>query len=104
MGLKLTLKTQASYVRAVSGLFITKDHPSGLTSKDIKIIAKLMEHSKSGIVTFAARKRTMEELGLKQQNFYNAMTILKGKGVLVDEELHRIFTSDTLTVNYAPNS
>ena len=104
MGLKLTLKSPASYVRAVSGLFITKDHPSGLTSKDIKIIAKLMEHSKSGIVTFAARKKTMEELELKQQNFYNAMTILKGKGVLVDEELHRIFTSDMLTVNYAPNS
>ena len=104
MGLKLTLKSPVSYVRAVSGLFITKEHPSGLTSKDIKIIAKLIEHSKSGIVTFAARKKTMEELGLKQQNFYNAMTILKGKGVLVDEELHRIFTSDMLTVNYAPNS
>jgi len=104
MGLKLTLQSPVSYVRAVSGLFITKDHPSGLTTKEIRIIAKLMQHSKSGIVTFSARKKTMDELGLKTQNFYNAMTMLKSKGVMINEELHRIFTSPSLTVNYAPNS
>ena len=104
MGLKLTLQSPVAYVRAVSGLFITKDHPSGLTGKEVRIIAKLMEHSTKGVVTFAARKKTMEELGLKTQNFYNAMTILKGKGVLIDEEMHKIFTSTSLTVNYALSS
>lgn len=104
MGLKLTLQSPVAYVRAVSGLFITKNHPSGLTGKEIKIIAKLMEHSTSGVLTFAARKKTMDELGLKQQNFYNAMTILKSKGVLVDEELHRIFTSTSLNINYASSN
>lgn len=101
MGLKLTLKSPVAYVRAVSGLFITKNHPSGLTSKEIKIISKLMEYSTSGVVTFAARKKTMEDLTMKRQAFYNAMTILKAKNVLVDEELHRIFTSNMLTINYA---
>ncbi len=101
MGLKLTVQSPVAYVRAVSGLFITKNHPSGLTGKEIKIVAKLMEHSPSGIVTFAARKRTMDELELKEQNFYNVMTILKKKGVIVGEELHRIFRTDQLSVNYA---
>jgi hypothetical protein len=104
MGLKLTLQSPVAYVRAVSGLFITKDHPSGLTSKEVRIIAKLMEHSTKGVITFAARKKTMEELGFKRQNFYNAMTVLKSKGVMVDEEMHRIFTSHILTINYANNS
>jgi len=104
MGLKLTLKNPVSYIRAVSGLFITKESPSGLTSKDIRIIAKLMEYSTSGVITFSARKRTMDDLGLKNQNFYNAMTTLKNKGVVVNEELHRIFTSKNLTINYASDS
>ena len=104
MGLKLTVKNPAAYVKAASGLFITKSHPSGLTNKEIRIIAKLIEHASSGVLTFAARKKTMDELVMKRQAFYNAMTILKAKGVLVDEELHRIFTSDSLTIKNASNS
>jgi len=101
MGLKLTIKSPVGYVRAVSGLFITKANPSGLTAKEIEIVAKLMEYSSSGIITFPARKKTMDDLELKTQNFYNAMTVLKKKGVVVNEELHRIFTSKNLTVHYA---
>ena len=104
MGLKLTVQSPVAYVRAVSGLFITKNNPSGLTSKEIRIIAKLMQHSSSGVVTFATRKRVMDELEIKQQHFYNSMTTLKSKGVLVNEELHRIFTSDSLTINHALDS
>ena len=104
MGLKLTVHNSVAYVRAVSGLFITKSHPSGLTNKEVRIIAKLIEHSSSGVLTFAARKKTMDELVMKRQAFYNAMTILKAKGVLVNEELHRIFTSDSLTIKNASNS
>jgi len=104
MALKLTLKSSAGYVRAVSGLFITKNHPSGLTPREIDIIAKLIEHSSSGVVTFAARKKTMEQLDLKPQNFYNAMVILKEKGVMIEQELHRTFTTNAITIKYASNS
>ncbi len=104
MGLKLTLQSPVGYIRAVSGLFITKVHPSGLTPREIDIIAKLMQHSVSGIVTFAARKKTMSELDLKPQNFYNAMVILKEKGVMINKELHRTFTTNTITIRYAGNS
>ena len=104
MGLKLTIKSPAGYVRAVSGLFITKEYPSGLTIREMQIIASLINHSKSGVLTFASRKKTMDELEIKSQHFYNAMVVLKRKGVLVEDELHRIFTSSNLTINYASDS
>ncbi len=104
MGLKLTLQSPVGYIRAVSGLFITKKYPSGLTPREIDIVAKLMEHSSAGTVTFAARKKTMTELEMKPQNFYNAMVILKEKGVMIEQELHRTFTTNAITIKYAGNS
>lgn len=100
MNLKLNLNSPEAYVRAVSGLFISKKHPLGLTQKEIKLISKLIEHSPSGVVTFSARKKTMDEFALKPQNLYNTMTILRSKGVFVEDELHKVFTSSSLTVSY----
>ena len=104
MGLKLTISNPLAYVKAVSGLFVTKKRHAGLTSKEMAILAKLMEHTNSGIITMDARKAVIKELGLKPQNFYNAMVDLKGKQAVSGDELHAIFTSDTITIRNAINN
>ena len=104
MGLKLTISNPLAYVKAVSGLFVTKKRHAGLTSKEMTILAKLMEHTSSGLITMTARKATIKDLGLKPQNFYNAMVDLKGKQAIVGDELHSIFTSDTITIRNAINN
>jgi len=101
MGLTLTIKSSREYAKAISGLFISKKNPSGLTSKEIEIVAKLMEHCKQGIITSSARQASMEELKMKKQNFYNAMSVLKGKQVITGEELNKVFTTDTIRINNA---
>jgi hypothetical protein len=101
MALKLKVNTSDAYVRAVSGIFITKKNPSGLTPKEIELISKLMEHSVKGVITSKTRTVVTEAMGWKKQNFYNMVVILKTKGVLVDEELHRIFTSGSINLQYA---
>ena len=103
MGLKLTISNPLAYVKAVSGLFVTKKRHAGLTSKEMTILAKLMEHTSSGMITMKARKKVIKELGLKPQNFYNAMVDLKAKQAISGDELHSIFTSDTITIRNAIN-
>lgn len=104
MSLRLEVGKAKSYVRAVSGLFINARTPSGLTSKEIEIIALLMEHSKSGIITQNTRKKVMEVMGMKRQSLYNMMTILKSKNVMNDGELNRLFTVGEVNVKYATDS
>ena len=82
MGLKLKVNSSLDYVRAVSGLFINGKSPSGITSNEIILIAKLIEHSNSGLITFSVRKKVMTDLDIKNQNFYNAMVILRKKGII----------------------
>ena len=103
MGLKLTISNPLAYVKAVSGLFVTKKRHAGLTSKEMIVIAKLMEHTDSGMITKEARKTTMKELGLKHQNFYNTMVDLKEKQAISGNELHSVFTSSTITIRNAIN-
>jgi hypothetical protein len=103
MGLKLTISNPLAYVKAVSGLFVTKKRHAGLTSKEMQVIAKLIEHSEAGVITMSTRKKAIKELALKPQNFYNAMVDLKAKQAISGDELHAIFTSDTITIRNAIN-
>jgi hypothetical protein len=104
MGLKLKVTTSEGYVRAVSGLFITKGNPSGLTKREVEMVAKLMKHSVKGVITSKTRDKVTDEMGWKKQNFYNMVVILKAKGVLIDEELNRIFTAGAINLEYAAKS
>ena len=101
MGLKLTLRSPRDYVVAISGLFVNKRHPQGLTLKEIDVVASLITHSKQGIITTSARKKVMEELKLEPQNFYNTMSSLKSKQAIDGEELHKLFTVESIHLIHA---
>jgi hypothetical protein len=104
MQLNLKVNHPKKYVRAVSGLFINAKAPSGLTSREIDMISLLVEHSKSGVITQKTREVAMEKMEMKRQSFYNMMATLKGKGVLEDGELNRLFTASAIKINYATDS
>ena len=103
MGLKLNLSSPRAYVQAVSGLFISPNHPNGLTSKEMNVLSCLIEYSTHGIVTQEAREKSIDKLKFTKQNFYNAMSTLKSKQAIKGESLHSIFTSDNLMLSYANN-
>ena len=104
MQLNLKVNHPKKYVQAVSGLFINARSPSGLTSREIDMIALLIEHSTSGLITHDTRKIVMEKMGTKRQRFYNMMATLKGKGIVSNGELHRLFTASVIKLNYASDS
>jgi hypothetical protein len=68
------------------------------------MVSLLIRYSKSGIITQKTRENVMSELKMDRQSFYNKMTTLKGKGVLADGELNRLFTASKVKIDYAPNS
>ncbi len=100
----MTIATPRAYVQAVSGLYLTRKKYAGLTSKQKDIIAKLIEHSDNGVITVTTRREVMKQLGLKPQNFYNAMVDLKSKQAIIGNELHKIFTSNMITIKNAYNT
>jgi len=99
--MKLQIKNPDTYVKAVSGLFITSKTPTGLTPTEIKIISRIMEYSGGEDITFSVRRKIMDEFGFKRQTFYNMVVVLKRKGAIVDNRLHKIFSSGKLLINYA---
>lgn len=103
MGLKLNVAAPRAYVQAVSGLFISKENPNGLTSKEMDVLSCLMEFSFHGMVTKDARVKAMEKLKFKNQNFYNAMSSLRDKKAVNGEKLHPVFVQTSLQVSYANN-
>ena len=104
MGLKLTINSPRAYVTAVSGLFISPKHPMGLTIKEQDIIAAIMDHSPEGFISEKVRAKVMEDLDFTRQNFYNTMTKLRAKKAISRDELHKIFTTKSITINHAVGS
>lgn len=101
--LKLNLKKPKEYVQAVSGLFHSVKH-GGLTSKEIEILARLLDKCPDGVISKRAREGVANELGMKIQNFYNTMSSLKKKRAISGDELHMLFTVRSIKLNYANSS
>ena len=98
MKLRLELSNPSSYVRAVSGLLISKDSPNGLTPKEIKMIALIMKYSEYGEITSEVREKIAEDMSLKKQALYNAMATLRSKGAISENSLSKLFTSESITI------
>ncbi len=93
-------KTWGSFVRAVSGLFITKDNPNGLTPKECTVVACFLHYTPSGsIVTKQVKVSVANDLNLGLQVATNYVTKFRKKGVITtDLKLHPVFYKDKIII------
>lgn len=102
--MKLRVDNTLEYVTAISGLFISKDNPGGLTKQEIKIFSLLIEEMRKEQETKLStntRKILAKKLNYSFQVMTNYITKFKNKRLLnKDKSLHPIFTANTLTIFY----
>lgn len=85
-------QTLGGFVRSLSGLFMTKNNPHGLSPKECAMIAALLARLKEDEeVTRDIKIAVANELNQTIQITTNYLNIFKKKGVLKDNKLHPIF-------------
>jgi len=82
------------YIRCVSGLFVTKEHPHGITPIEMQVLATLVLILKTNNKEEIDKEVQLEladkhNMGL--QVVLNYLGRLKKKGVIKDKKLHHIF-------------
>lgn len=94
--------TLGGFVRSLSGIFITKENPQGLTRKECTVIAILlnvMEGNKE--LTKEAKIEVSNQLNQSVQVTTNYLNKFRAKGVMVGNKMHPIFYMDKITIEYA---
>ena len=98
----LTVSKAIDFVTAVSGVFITPDNPSGLTSRERQVVSVLLEIIDGGTINpriqKALWKQFKEAVNLRTQSMSNMMRVLKEKKVVNFDKwvysLHPILRKD----------
>lgn len=100
-------KTLGGFVRALSGVFITKENPQGLTLTEINILVGIYSIllSKKKIVIDKEVKVELANLtNNKLQVIVNYINKLKRKNAITqDDKLHSIFYKQLITIEYGSN-
>ncbi len=100
----ITFKTLGGFTRGLSGLFMSKDNPNGLSPKECFVVCTLLsillrKHSK--VVTKEVKIELANNLNQSVQVVTNYLVKLRKKGVIdKDETLHQVFFTDKLTIQY----
>lgn len=97
-------KSLGGFVRCISGVFITKNNPNGITPKECNIIAALitlLDDTGQKVITKEI-KVALANLGNHSlQVAINYVNKLKLKGVILqDDTLHPIFLQDKVIIEY----
>lgn len=96
----ITPKTVGGLVRCLSGIFITKDNPNGLTPKECTVLAVLLSIVKSQEITKEIKIELSKQLNQKLQVTINYINKFKVKGVITKEDrIHRIFFTKKITID-----
>jgi len=99
-------KSLGAYVRCLSGLFITKDNPSGLSPKECTVLAALCHVLKDG-KTSLTKEHKVELSNLTNHNLQvttNYINKFRKKGVLTKTDtLHPVFFKK-LIIQYGESS
>lgn len=96
-------KTLGGFVRSVSGIFITKDNPNGLTPKECTLIAMLIAKVQKANVNVISKEMKIElanESNHTLQIVTNYINKFKKKSVINKEGgLHKIFFSTKVIID-----
>ena len=99
----LNLTNCISYTLAVSGLFISKEHPSGVTPTEINIFSHLwyvMNYYNEKKITPRVKINTCNLLNMKSQVLINYIGRLKKKKLLnPDTSLNLLFSKPGIKIN-----
>lgn len=95
--------TLGGFVRSLSGLFITKENPQGLSPKECTVLAVLLSLSqdKPVALTKELRLEASNQLNQSLQVTTNYINKFKKKGVVTGNSLHLLFFMDKITISYA---
>jgi len=95
--------TIGGYIRCISGLFITRSNPKGLTPTEINfvnlsynVLTKLNQQE----FTKEVREELANSMNTKTQVVTNYINTLKKKGVVKENKLHPVFYKTKLTIEH----
>lgn len=95
-------KSTGGFVRAVSGLFISKENPQGLTPKECTILAALifiLLSQADKTITKEVRNQLGNMTNHSHQVVTNYINKLKQKGVITEaNRLHEVLTRERITI------
>lgn len=93
-----------AFIRSLSGLFITKNNPGGITPKECTILAALLHilsQKESNVVTKEVKEELANMTNHSMQVITNYINKFKKKGVLLkDSTPHSILTQDKITIEW----
>jgi hypothetical protein len=86
------------YVRSLSGIFISKDNPTGITEREVLLLARIRElfrEHRTETLNTEIRKKLRVGFGIKEQSLHNVISTLKKKKLITGEnQLHKILRDD----------
>jgi len=93
-------KSLGGFVRSLSGLFITKDNPNGLSPKECTVIAVILATAGDNYITKELRIEVSNQLNQSLQVTANYINKFKNKGVITKEDkLHPLFFKQKITID-----
>lgn len=88
------------YISCLSGVFITKDSPHGLTPTELIMLCHIYSLSQGKELTKEVRTAIANETNHGLQVITNYINKFKKKKVVVDNKLHPIFFKTKITIEY----
>ena len=100
----ITPKSPGGFVRCLSGLFITKENPPGLTPTELTVLATLfavLQQHKATTIDKEIRKELATAMNSGLQTAVNYVNKFKKKGVVLNNNtLHPIFYKTKITIEW----
>lgn len=97
-------QTVGGFVRSVSGLFITKENPLGLTPKECTVLAILLSVAGQEEITKDHKVEVSNQLNQSLQVTTNYVNKFQKKGVVLANKLHPLLQSDKITILWRESS
>ncbi len=101
-------KSLGGFVRCLSGFFITKSNPTGLTPAECTLLSaliSLLQQTEDKIITKEVKVNLANMTNHSLQVITNYINKFVKKGVIQSGKLHPIFYQDKIVISYrsAPN-
>lgn len=94
-------KNPGQLVRALSGLFITKDNPSGITPKESMVLACMLGLVGSKIITKELKQEISNQLNQSLQVTTNYVNGFRKKRIIIGDKINPIFFTKQIIIQYA---
>ena len=93
-----------SFVRSISGIFMNKSNPNGITNKECTLIAQLIFILSEKSTTVVDRQVKIELANMTNHNLQvitNYIGKFKNKGIILeDNKIHPLFLETEITIKH----